>query len=79
MVILSEIVFRCTRNALDNMLLIAGKPSSSPCSGNSHPCIQSDHVDDQRISLPASNRVAIERGIRVFGMRMPIHVDHANV
>src|SRR5262245_7972736 len=61
------------------MHLVARPPPSARTRNNPHPFIDANHVDDQGISLPMGRRVAIESGIRIFGMGASISVYQTNV
>ena len=52
------------------MFLVAGKPSWRRFAWYQipQPGVDADHVEHQRVSLPMSGRVAIERGIRILWM-----------
>ena len=42
------------------------------------PVVEMDHIDDERVPLPAAARVAHPPVDRPTGMRVPVHVDVAN-
>src|SRR5437899_7188187 len=73
--LVDHVVDRGTADAFDHMFLFAMKPPSKI----RYPVVEGDRVDDQRISLPMGNRVAIERGIGIFRMRTSIGVDDAKI
>src|ERR1700730_1234895 len=82
-----KIIFRRPAEALDHVFLIARKPlrsrprsrSSSHTADVPEPRVNRDYVDDQRVSLPTSRRIAIERRIRILRMHASIRIDHAHV
>src|SRR5205807_6706784 len=41
------------------------------------PFIETDGVNDQRLSLPVADRVSVVTGDQVFGMRTAIHINDA--
>src|SRR6267154_2631774 len=57
------------------MLLITVKPSA-PISGS---LLDSNRVDDKRISLPMSDRVAIEGGVGIFRVGTTIRMYHPEI
>ena len=39
------------------------------------PVVESDGVDDERVSVPSANRVTVPRRVRIHGMRSSVHED----
>src|SRR5689334_727700 len=69
-----QVVLRGSGEAFDDVLLIARMPSLEI----HQPPIDADGIDDERIALPAPDRLAGERRVRIGGMLAPIGGDEAN-
>ena len=77
--LIHQVIHRGAAKVLDHMLLIA--VNEFPLLSHEGPAslVQSDNVNDERISFPVANRIAVVRGIRIFLMWASIDGYHAKV